>query len=169
MPEEINTGEVVYLDPERVRVFRTGGDTLRLTVEGDRSYLRVSARRGFPFSHPRNYISLRDGAEKEIGMVRDLHQLGHESRHLVEEELRRRYLVPRIEKVNSAKREFGMAYFDVETDKGRREFVVRSVRDSMVELSASRLLITDNEGNRYEIPDLYALDPKWAALIEEWI
>jgi len=167
--EEINTGEVVYLDPERVRVFRTGGDTLRLTIEGDRSYLRVSARRAFPFSHLHNYISLRDGKENEIGMIRDLHQLEHETKALVEEELQRRYLIPRIEKVRSAKREFGMAYFEVDTDKGPRDFVVRGMRDNMVELSSGRLLITDNEGNRYEIPDLYALDPKWAALIEEWI
>ena len=54
--------------------------------------------------------------------------------------------------------EFGATYWTVETDRGRREFVVRHMRDNAHYLSATRLLITDVDGNRFEVPDMSKLD-----------
>ena len=47
----VETSELSYLDPQKLRFFRHGA-TLRLTIEGDRSYPRVSVLRAFPLSEP---------------------------------------------------------------------------------------------------------------------
>ena len=52
-----------------------------------------------------------------------------------------------------------------ETDRGIREATLRDARDNVVYLGESRLLLTDAEGNRYDIPDISALDPRSRALL----
>ena len=83
-----------------------------------------------------------------------------------EEELRRRYLTARIVAIPHIKSEFGVSYWDVETDKGPREFVVQSLSESCVWLSDTHLLIADVDGTRFEIPDRTALDPASQARLD---
>ena len=45
-----------------------------------------------------------------------------------------------------------------ETDRGVREVTLRDVRDNVIYLDSNRLLITDAENNRYDVPDITALD-----------
>src|SRR5579871_3925745 len=52
--------ELRHLDPKKTRLFRVAGVT-RLTVEGDRSWVRVAAARAFPLSDPEHYIGFLDG------------------------------------------------------------------------------------------------------------
>jgi len=155
------------LDPARLRLFRTGDHRVRATVEGDRSYLRVSISRAFPFGDRHRYVGLRDGAQKEIGLIVDPAELDHQSRQIIAEELRRRYLLPTIIRIISLKREFGMSLWEVETDRGRAEFTMTGGQDNIAELSATRLVLTDIEGNRYEIPDMRRLDAASQALLDQ--
>jgi hypothetical protein len=154
------------LDPARLRLFRTGDHRVRATIEADRSYLRVSVVRAFPLSDPHHFIGLCDGAQKAFGVVVDPRELDHESRQIVEDELRRRYLLPVITRIISLKREFGMSLWDVETDRGRSEFTMTGGHDNIAELTPTRLVLTDSESNRYEIPDLRSLDAASRALLE---
>jgi hypothetical protein len=39
------------------------------------------------------------------------------------------------------------------------------VRDNVIYLGEARVLLTDAEGNRYDIPDVSALDPASRALL----
>lgn len=178
-PQTEQTGDVdarydlVLLNPASVRLFRTGGPTsaLRATISdeqlgAERSYLRVQVARAFPLRNPDRYIGLRDGADKDIGMLVTLDGLDSESRRLTDEELFRRYFLPKIIKVNDVKDEFGLTTWEVETDKGSRRFVVRNLRDSAHELSATRVLLTDTDGNRWEFPDVRKLDEKSYAIIQ---
>ena len=87
------------------------------------------------------------------------------TRDLISQELERRYFVPIIEKVLSVKEEYGSVVWKVDTDKGEIEFTIRNMRDNMVELSASRIMLTDVDGNRYEVVDIGKLDLKSQAVI----
>jgi hypothetical protein len=109
---------------------------------------------------------LCDGAQKVFGLVADPRELDHESRQIVEEELRRRYLLPVITRIVSLRREFGMSLWKVETDRGISEFTMTGGHDNIAELTPTRLVLTDSEGNRYEIPDLRRLDPASRALLD---
>src|SRR5438477_6545727 len=107
--------DVRFLDSEPMRLFRVGGIT-RLTIEKDRSWIRISIARAFPVSDPDHYIGFLDGEGKEIGVVRDPSILDSESRGVLAGELELRYFVPSVRKVVGVKEEFGSVYFTLDTD-----------------------------------------------------
>lgn len=157
--------DLVLLDPACVMLFRTGGSIVRGTITdpvlgSERSYIRVQIARAFPLSKPDTYIGLRDGRDKDIGMLVTLDTMDAASRAILDEELERRYFLPRIQKVLSVREEFGTTTWQVETDKGPRTFSVQNLRESTQDLTPTRLLITDIEGNRYEFPDVRGLDER---------
>lgn len=156
--------ELRILDPKRIKLFRTVGVT-RLTLQDECTYLRIIAARAFPLSDPDHYIGFLDGAGKDIGILVDPSHLDPESRQILDEELEKRYFVPVVERVISVKEEYGAVYWRVETDRGEKEFVVRNLRDNIQELSSTRLLITDVDGNRFEFPDINRLDAKSLGII----
>ena len=81
-----------------------------------------------------------------------------ESRRVAADALGRHYFLPVIRKVLGMREEFGAVYFDVQTDRGRRQFIAKGVRDATVELSEGELLICDVDGNRYRVADWRRLD-----------
>ncbi len=155
------------VDARDIRLFREPAWTLRLTIEGDRSYIKIKVVRAAPLSQPDNYISFLDGKDEEICMVDDLGELGEETRAIIVEELDRRYLTSTIQEVRSVRNEFGTSYWDVLTDRGEREFVVQNVAENAQWLGDHRLLLVDVDGNRFEIPNLGALDKKSLGFVEQ--
>lgn len=153
-------------DPKSLRLFYDPPGTLRLTVGGECSYPTVKLFQAWPLSHPGRYLSLQNGNGEEILMVEDLSALDPGSRLVAEEELRRRYLTARIQAIRRVRTEFGVTYWEVETHKGEREFVVQSLSESCVWLSDRQILIVDVDGNRFEIPDRTALDPTSRAQLD---
>ena len=160
--EPNNPFAVRVLDPATVHLFRThSSDTIvRATIDGDRSWRDVRIARAFPLSDPDRFIGLRDGRDKDIGIFETLHGLDAVSRDIVDGELERRYFVPQITKVTNVREEFGVVTWEVDTTKGHRRFLVRNMKDSTFTLGTSRVMMTDVDGNRYEIPDAYVLGPQ---------
>ena len=146
------------VEADKIRLFREPPWTLRLTIDGDRSYLKVKVVRAAPLSYPDRFISILDAKDEEICMVGDLGDLDKGTRAIIGEELERRYLTSAIEQIDSLRSEFGTSYWEVKTNRGQREFVVQNVAENVQWLGARRLLIVDVDGNRFEIPDLERLD-----------
>ena len=91
-----SSGELEYLDPQNL-IFAKRGDVLRVTINNDRTYLRVHAVRAFPLTHTNEFIGLQDAITgREIGMLRTLRPISHEARQLVLESLDKRYFIPKI-------------------------------------------------------------------------
>jgi hypothetical protein len=166
--------EYVAFSPANVKLFRSGtpGDvTVRATVDDPalgpaRSWRRVQVARAFPLTKPDQYIGLRDGADKDIGMLPTLEGLDPESRKIIDEELTRRYFLPVILRVLSVKEEYGITTWDVDTDKGRHTFLVQNLRESVWEMvPGERAIITDKDGLRYEFPDIRKLDARTMSVL----
>jgi hypothetical protein len=136
------------------------GGILRLTLNGDRSFLGINVGRAFPISNPSRYIGFQDRSGKDIGILVDPSRLDAESRRVLEAELERRYFVPVVEEILEVTEEFGAVYWQARTDRGEKEIVVRNLKDSIHELPGSRAMIIDVDGNRFLIPDTRRLDPK---------
>jgi hypothetical protein len=148
-----------YITGENSEFKRTEGGFVSLKIENE-SYPRVQVYRVFPFTNPDYYISIREPDEKarEIGVIRDLKKdVSGETRKILEEQMQLRYFTPIIEKVINIKDEYGFAYFDVLTDHGACRFTIHMGGSSVVYLSDTRVLITDLDGNRFEIPDIRKL------------
>ena len=162
--------DLILLDPATVTLFRTGGSAVRATIAdaqigSERSWLRVQIARAFPLSRPDEYIGLRDDKDKDIGMLESLVGLDAASQVIVQEELSRRYFLPRVLRFRSVKEEYGTVTFEVETDKGVHTYVIQNLRDAVQELTPTRVLLTDKDGNRFEIPDTNKLDAKTAEIM----
>lgn len=154
------------LDPKKIRLFRAPPWALRLTIEGERSFLKVKVVRAFPLSNRDQYIGFMDEKNEEIGMIRDPGELDKASRRIVQEELDRRYLGSVVRRIYSLRSEFGTSYWDVDTNRGRREFVVQSAQENVIRLGMHHLAFVDADGNRFEIPDASRLDEKSRGLLE---
>lgn len=164
----IETTDLRFLEPGELRFSRHGA-RLRLTLGSDCSYLDITLLPAFPLSDPRHYVSVRYGENKEVGIIADMRELDEESRRLVAEELERRYLVPVIRRVLGLKERFGTVEWTVECDRGVRRFTTRNLRENVVMPAPGRYLITDVDGNRYDVRDLAALDSASQAWLLRYI
>ena len=152
-----------------MRLFRDGTGQLRLTIEGDRSFIETKVVRTFPLSNPGRYLGFLDGKDHVIGLVAEPEEFDEGTRAMIEEELRRRYFTPTIVRVYEAREEFGSVYCDVETDHGRRRFVAQALRDTLEELADGQLLLADVDGNRYRVQDWQRLDLRSRRLLERLV
>jgi len=156
-----------YLDAGQVKVFRNEDGSLCATIADELTVLSPRFLRACPLTDPDRCISIR-GPEpngKEFGLLRNWHRLDPKSRRLVEAELDRRYLHPTVKAIVSLKDYSGVQVCVFDTDRGPREVTLRDTRDNVIYLGPARVLITDAEGNRYDIPNLHALDRKSRSLL----
>ena len=163
--------EMHFLTGENARFRRTEGGFVALTVKeageekhseteaGTREYDRVGVYLTFPLTNPEEFISIREADEKakEIGIIEKLSQLEKDQQEMLREQIKLRYFSPVITKVLDVKDEYGYAYWNVVTTFGACRFTTQMSGDAVIHLSDSRLLVTDIDGNRYEIPDFYQL------------
>lgn len=150
-----------YLDKDNAVFERTKGGFVSARI-GDEFYPRVQVIRMFPFSDPDKYISIRtpDEHSKEIGVIEDMKNVSKETAQMLTEQLNLRYFTPIITKIINIKDEYGYAYFDVVTDRGACRFTINMGGHAVVHLSETRILISDIDENRFEIPDITKLSAR---------
>lgn len=150
--------ELRFLSKENAEFKRTRGGFVSLTYAG-KTYDRVNVYRTFPVSEPDAYISIREADEKarEIGMVEHLDKLPREQAEMLREQLKLRYFTPEITKILDIKTEYGYGYFNVVTDFGACRFTIHNGGSAVTSLTDTRIMITDLDGNRFEIPDIRKL------------
>jgi energy-coupling factor transporter ATP-binding protein EcfA2 len=115
-----------------------------------------------PLTEPEHYISIRHGhpRQREVGIIARLADLAPDQRRLAQRALRRRYISQIVLRINRIKQEFGLLEWDVETDRGRRQFSLPQSGAYVIEygnLGEGRIVF-DVYGNRYLIPNLHHLD-----------
>lgn len=159
------TTELRFLDPARLEF--TGDEAaLRVTLADEFSVLDARLVRVFPISDPSRYLSLRDGKGTEIGVLSDPARLPAAARRLVEAAVDRRYFLPVIARILSARDRFGTTRWKVETDHGPKSFITRNLREDVVNPAVGRYLLKDVDGNRYDVPDVDRLDAASQGLLQ---
>jgi hypothetical protein len=156
----------VTTDPKQIQAFFAPKDRFRVTVSGNASYLVAKPVWAAPFTHPNRYLGFLDAKDKEIAFISDPNELDTDSLEAVNEELRRRYLTTEVRSITHAKVEFGATYWNVETDRGHRDFVTQSLQENAQWLAENHLVLNDVDGNRFEIPDVTKLDARSRTYIE---
>jgi hypothetical protein len=165
-----------FLTPHNT-VFQKNGDfpslTIREKVNAHVSlefyYARVYLRRAFPNEEPYRYISVAGADEKEIGMIPDIAMYPEAQRNILKNELNHRYFTPKINRIDEIKDRFGHTTFHVQSDVGPLTFTVRDVYRNLFRLPDGRIILTDTDGNRFEITDVQSLDKKSYKRIELYI
>jgi hypothetical protein len=143
------------------------GRLVLIDAEGAR-YTGVEPVRGFPISDPQHWISIVDGEGRELVCVEDLTSLPVATRKLLEDELARREFVPLIERIVSISTGAEPSEWNVQTDRGPTCFLLKS-EDDIRRLGPYRLLIIDDHGIRYSIPDFRSLDAASRKSLERYV
>jgi len=157
--------ETRLLTPQQAAFSSTVGGFVSLRL-GERVYPRVHIYRAFPFTDPNRYLSVREseGENREIGMIEDLTDWDEATVLLINRQLSLRYFAPKIQKIREIKEEYGYSYWWVDTDKGVCRFTCD--QNAVTKLSDTRLIVTDVDGNRFELPDATVLSAKELRMVD---
>ncbi len=157
------------LTPKTAEFFKNGDlPALIKTDENNekKEYKKIFLIRNFPFEYKYDYITVLDENMKEIGILRSVEDFPSEQAEILKNELDRRYYMPKIKEIVKMKEKMGFTNWVVDTDFGQITFSVKDTYKNMVKLPGGRCIITDVDGNRYEIPKLSLLDKKSYKKIE---
>lgn len=133
------------------------GGRLYVKRPGTEEEVAVSVRYLRPLTS-RTEIVFLDEKGREVATLASVEALTPEQRTLVEPMLRERYHLLTISRVREVDVRFGTRYWRVDTDQGPRWFTLREPGKNVTWLTEQRLVLRDSVGNRYEIPDVSALD-----------
>ncbi len=163
-----------YLDPTQVRIFRAADGLVHVTIAGERSIIAPRFLRVCPLSDPDGHVSIREPAPsgEEVALLRSWKRLDRESQRVLQTELDRRYIQTVVKRVLSLKYvsgSSGTALCILETDRGMRSVTLRDIQNNTVRLGTKRVLLTDTEGNRYDVQDMDALDRSSLALLSRML
>ncbi|NSW53816.1 MAG: DUF1854 domain-containing protein [Anaerolineae bacterium] len=166
--------EILELDTPRLQ-FAYDGENLTFTDSDGTFYPCVTLRRSFPLSSEDTYILVRvpDTEEErgyELGVIRDASQLADDAKEAVLRELRLYYFVPNVLQIYSIREEFGFLYWSVETDRGKKDFIMRdNITSSTRRVSEGRWLLIDINQTRYEVHAIEDLDPHSQKLLRKYL
>lgn len=104
--------------------------------------------------------------KREMAYLADLNELDAESRRIAGEELKESMILPNITVIHSVRQRFGNYYWDVETDRGRRKFLLSSPETNSLRPREDAVVIRDVSGNCYEIASVAALDKSSRSALE---
>lgn len=138
------------------------------TDEGEKRIGTVEVKRAFPFEEENGCLVVENGEGEDVGVILELSSRSKEEQSVLSAYLERRYYMPKILSILKANNRYGFSYFKVMTDAGEAEFSVRDPYKSILTMG-KRLILTDADGNRYEIPDADALDKKSRKKIDSFL
>ena len=154
-----------YIDGPEARITDHDGLLVDVEFHGGEVLLGVEPRRLFPISGLSKYITLLDSEGHEQAVVRDVTKLLPESRDVIEASLREHYMIPKIQRMVKMTEKFNIWMWTAETDRGTYTFEIRDHNTTVKPLYDGRVLIKDANDNRYEIPDINALDSRSRRMI----
>ncbi len=160
-PEALTAG-VRRLTPDNASLFAGRFSSLNCEVKGEGLYQGVFPVLMFPIRHPNHFISvcytdLSDDKEKEIGIIGDAAKFPEEQQQLIRRSLKRQYHEQVIKRIFKIRHEFGLLFFDVETQRGQESFAMPWRSDRAEEHGEHGKVLLDAYDDRYIIPDVRAL------------
>ncbi len=151
----------------KIELFFQPENRLCAHIEGEKCVMGVKPVWASPLSRPNQYLALLDAKGADIAMFKTPQsELSGDSWKAAQKEIRRRDLTAKIDSLESASEDNGVAYFVAHTDRGRREFVVTNISTNVIWFGEARLLLVDAEGNRFEVEDINGLDVKSRGMID---
>ena len=148
----------LYIEYDMARFARKDITLVDMELYDGRKFENLEPRRLFPLSGLEKYITLLDEEGVEQAIIRDLRTLPAQERKIIEDCLREYYLIPKVIRITDSREKYGVVTLEVETDRGNAVIEIRNLLYGMKLLYGSRVLLRDGSDNRYEIPDLTALD-----------
>ncbi len=139
-----------------------------LFSDRDGSTYEIVPVRAFPITAPDQGIALIDPLGHELAWIEALQDLPEEMRTLIEEDLASREFMPEIERIRTISSFATPSTWDVETDRGRTDFILKG-EEYIRRLTPTALLITDSQGIHFLIRDRLALDRHSRKILDRFL
>lgn len=156
-------------DLSGLRVQRNAHGRLVLTLADGTCHEAVVPVRAFPIAAPDEGLSLVAADGKEALWVDHMAHLPAQARALIEEELAVREFVPTIERIVRVSGFATPSTWDVQTDRGPTQLVLKAEEDIRRLSGRTNLLITGQDGLQFRVPDSTALDKASRKLLERFL
>lgn len=135
---------------------------------GDEIITGVAPVRAFPIQAPDNGIALVCPDGREAAWIDRLSDLPEAERKLVEEELGAREFMPQILEIVSVTSFATPCTWQVRTDRGDTEFVLRGEED-IRRIGTHALLIADSHGIQFLVRDMLALNRHSLKILDRFL
>lgn len=156
-------------DLSRLHVQRNAHGRLVLTLADGTRHEAVVPVRAFPIAAPDEGLSLVAADGKEALWVDRMDHLPPQARTLIEQDLAVREFVPVIRRIHKVSGFSTPSTWDVETDRGPAQLVLKAEEDIRRLSGRTNLLITGQDGLQFRVPDSTALDKASRKLLERFL
>lgn len=151
-----------------VSLYRDAWGKLVLVDSDGREHVDVTPVRAFPLSDPDGGLAICDDNGAEIAWISRLDAASASLREQIEAALAEVEFVPRITRIHHVYSATEPSQWDVETDRGRTQFIVKN-DDDVRRLDARRAIVVDANGVRYLIDEVKGLDPYSRRVLERFL
>jgi hypothetical protein len=141
---------------------------LVLTDALGQAHTGVTPVRAFPLAAPDEGLSLVGSDGHELVWIERLDALPPGLRALILEELAGLEFMPEIKRLKSVSTFSTPSTWEVETDRGDTQFVLKGEED-IRRLGGAALLIAGSQGIQYRVRDMHALDRGSRKLLERFL
>ena len=128
----------------------------------------VAPVRAFPIAAPDSGLALVDRDGRELAWIESLSTLPEGTRQLIEEELASREFLPEIRRIRHVSSFATPSTWQVDTDRGDTEFVLKGEED-IRRLGAYSLLIADSHGIHFLIRDMFGIDKGSRKILDRFL
>ena len=157
-----------FTPPQACRFYRNGRGFLAMRLNNEEHH-RVQLSRALPFTAPEQYICVSDMDDKEIAVLESLEALDEATQELLREELGIRYFYPEVTQVKSIKEKMGSYYIELCIGTHEKTIAVKDISKNLKQLGSGRLIVTDVDGNRFAIPNVYEIHKKSLRMLEPYL
>jgi hypothetical protein len=151
------------LNPEEYTFQQPENNFLEIRKTDGSVYKNVECTPLFPLSQPDVYINLvgiKESEPEDIGIIEHLSNFSTQQQALVKKNIDFRYFIPEITDIKKITVKQGIYHLDVVTNKGKKRFLLNSLKDNISVLKNGLISITDTDKCRYRISNHYLLPPK---------
>jgi len=142
---------------------------LVLTLADGTQHVGIVPVRAFPMAAPLEGLSLMRSDGKEALWLAHMDQLPAAARALIEQEIAAREFVPTILKIRSVSSFSTPSTWEVDTDRGPTQLVLKGEEDIRKLHGRTRLRIAGSDGLQFAVPDSGALDRHSQRLLERFL
>ena len=165
----MNTTAFTLVSMPAFTLARNPHGRLVLTLPNGTAHEGVTPVRAFPIAAPSEGLSLIGPDGHELVWIDRLDQVPESARSLIDEELAVREFVPTISQISSVSSFSTPSTWDVETDKGPAQFVLKAEEDIRRLNGRTCLLISAGDGMQFRVPDTTVLDRQSLRLLERFL